>query len=277
MEKWIGDILLDVSPPERAKFKSPLILVHGLWTSGRCWRSWATHFSNLGWECWSVNFRGRYEKNALEVLNPLTFQDCLDDLKEVIRASEFPPVLLAHDLGGLMAQQAAAQVETSALALLASLPPREAMPELPRALRLLRLKYSPLLFLGRPFRLDDKDFRKNWLNALPPGEHAEPLRCLVADSTHLVREFFERRALLDPAPVRPPALVVAAGEDRVAPALSLRQLADRIGADFHEYAGHGHWIMGGENGGEEIVRDIHRWILKKTGEGILLAEFAERE
>lgn len=277
MEKWIGNILLDVSPPERGKFKCPLILIHGLWTTGRCWRSWATHFSNLGWECWAVNFRGRYEKNALEVLNQLSFQDCVDDLKEVIRTSEFPPVLLAHDLGGLVAQKAVAQVETSALALLACLPPREAMPELPRALRLLRLKYSPLLFLGRPFRLDEKDFRKHWLNALPPGEHAEPLRCLVVDSTHLVREFFERRVQLDPMPIRSPALVVAAGEDRVAPAMSLRQLADRIGADFRDYAGHGHWIMGGEGGGEEIVSDIHRWIVKKAGEGILLAEFAERE
>lgn len=271
MEKWIGNILLDVSPPERGKFKCPLILIHGLWTTGRCWRSWATHFSNLGWECWSVNFRGRFEENAIEVLKRLSFQDCVDDLKEVIRTSEFPPVLLAHDLGGLVAQKAVAQVETSALALLACLPPREAMPELPRALRLLRLKYSPLLFLGRPFRLDEKDFRKHWLNALPPGEHLEALQALVPESPELIREFFERRINLDPASIGSPVLVAAAREDRVAPPAALRQFAERIGADFRDFAGRGHWLMG-DAGGEEIVRDIHRWIVQKSGEEILIEE-----
>ena len=276
MEKWIGNILLDLWPPERAKFKSPLILVHGLWTSSRCWRGWATHFSNLGWECWAVNFRGRFEKNAVEVLRPLSFQDCIDDLKEVIRAAEFPPVLLAHDLGGLVAQKAAEEARISALVLLASLPPAEATAELPRALRLLRLKYSPLLFLRRPFCIDEKDFRKHWLNALPPSEHAAALGCLVVDSPHLVREFFERRVKLESGRVRSPALVVAAGQDRIAPAMSLRQLAERIGADFRDYAGHGHWIMG-ESDGEEITRDIHRWVIQKLGDEVLLAEFAERE
>lgn len=271
MEKWIGNILLDVSPPERGKFKCPLILIHGLWTTGRCWRSWATHFSNLGWECWSVNFRGRFEENAIEVLKRLSFQDCVNDLKEVIRTSEFPPVLLAHDLGGLVAQKAVAQVETSALALLACLPPREAMPELPRALRLLRLKYSPLLFLGRPFRLDEKDFRKHWLNALPPGEHLEALQALVPESPELIREFFERRINLDPASIGSPVLVAAAREDRVAPPAALRQFAERIGADFRDFAGRGHWLMG-DAGGEEIVRDIHRWIVQKSGEEILIEE-----
>lgn len=271
MEKWIGNILLDVSPPERGKFKCPLILIHGLWTTGRCWRSWATHFSNLGWECWSVNFRGRFEENAIEVLKRLSFQDCVNDLKEVIRTSEFPPVLLAHDLGGLVAQKAVAQVETSALALLACLPPREAMPELPRALRLLRLKYSPLLFLGRPFRLDEKDFRKHWLNALPPGEHLEALQALVSESPELIREFFERRIKLDPASIGSPVLVAAAREDRVAPPAALRQFAERIGADFRDFAGRGHWLMG-DAGGEEIVRDIHRWIVQKSGEEILIEE-----
>jgi pimeloyl-ACP methyl ester carboxylesterase len=274
MEKWIGKILIDVSPPEKVKFKAPLILIHGAWTSSRCWRRWATHLANLGWECWAVNFRGRFEENALEALKRVNFQDCVEDLKQVIRAAEFPPVLLGHDLGGLVARQAAAKERISALVLLASLPPSEVAPELPRALRLLRLKYSPLLFLRRPFRIEEKDFRKNWLNALPPAAHPEALRSLVPESPDLIREFFDRRARLDPKSIPAPILVVAARDDRVAPADSLRRFAELIGAEFREYAGHGHWIMD-EDEGEEITRDCHRWVVQKSAEEILLADLLE--
>jgi pimeloyl-ACP methyl ester carboxylesterase len=270
MEKWIGRILVDVSPPERAKFKAPVILVHGLWTSSRCWRAWATHFSNLGWECWSVNFRGRFEQNALEVLKRVGFDDCVDDLREVIRAAEFPPVVVAHDLGGLAALRAAGEEKISALILLSSLPPRDVTEARPRALRLLRLKYGPLLFFGRPFRIEERDFRKLWLVPSLAGG-PEPFGCLVPDGPHLIRELFDRRVKLDGEIYSAPILVVAAGEDRIAPAAAQRELAQKLGADYRCYPGHGHWIIG-EDGGEEITRDIHRWIVTRSGEDLLLGD-----
>ena len=271
MEKWIGSLLVDAWPPEKPKFKSPLILVHGLWSSSRCWRPWGAHFSNLGWDCWAVNFRGRFEERALEALKRLRFQDCLDDLRQAIRAAPFPPVLLAHDLGGLMAQKAAEEEKVSALILLSSLPPREVMASLPRDLRLLRLKYAPLLFLRRPFPIEAEDFRKHWLASLPLGSHAEPLRCLVPDSGYLAAEFFDRRVRINPKSVHCPVLVVGGSDDRVVSAASLRDLARWLGAGLREYPGHGHWMMG-EQSGAEIVRDIHRWIVKQLGEEILLGE-----
>jgi hypothetical protein len=49
-------------------------------------------------------------------------------------------------------------------------------------------------------------------------------------------------------------------------------MAAWLGADFKEYPGQGHWLI--ERDGESIVRDIHRWIIQKLGEKILLAEFS---
>ena len=218
-----------------------------------------------------MNFRGRFEEKSFEALKRLSLDDCLDDLKQVIRSAPFPPVLLAHGLGGVIAQKAAEEEGVSALILLSALPPREIMATLPRALKLLRLKYSPLLFLRRPFRIEEKDFRENWLASLPASQHLEALNCLVADSSHLIGEFFDSGVRLDPNSIRCPVLVVGGREDRVAPVASLRELAKRLGADFREHANHGHWMMG-EGGGEEIVREIHRWIVKKSGEEILLGE-----
>lgn len=276
MEKWIGGLLVDASPPEKPKFRPPLVLVHGLWSGSWCWHPWATHFSNLGWECWAVNFRGRFEERAPQILKQLKFQDCVEDLKRVIRAAPFPPVLLAHSLGGLIAQQAAEEERLSALVLLSSLPPGKIKMITSHALRLLRLKYSPLIFFGRPFRLEQRDLRRSWLASLPESQRPDILKRMVPESSHLISEFFSRSVEVDPKRIRCPVLVVGGGEDRVVPMASMREMAQWLGADLKEYLNHGHWMMG-EGGGEEVVRDIHRWIVQKLGEKILLAEFSEQE
>jgi pimeloyl-ACP methyl ester carboxylesterase len=106
---------------------------------------------------------------------------------------------------------------------------------------------------------------------LPPAGHPEALRSLVPESPDLIREFFDRRVKLDPKSIPAPIRVVAPGDDRVAPPDSLRRFAAQIGAEFREFPGHGHWMMG-EDDGEEITRDIHRWIVQKSGDDMLLEE-----
>lgn len=275
MEMWIGDLLADASPPEKPRFKAPLLLVHGLWTGSWCWQAWATHFSNLGWECWAVNLRGRFEKEWQPVLKRLHFQRCVEDVRKVVRGAPYPPVVMGHSLGGLIAQRVAEQEEVSALVLLSSLPPPRAGKAAPRPLRLLRLKYSLLMALRRPFCLEQKDFRSIWLASVPESEQPDILRRMVPESIYLIREFFFRRAEIDPERIRCPVLVVGGSEDRVVPAVSLREVAQSLRADLKQYPDHGHWVMG-EAGGDVVVRDIHRWIVQKLGEGILLAEFSEQ-
>ncbi|HEY3166882.1 MAG TPA: alpha/beta hydrolase, partial [Candidatus Binatia bacterium] len=228
MEKWIGNLLVDASPPEKPKFKAPLILIHGTWTNSGCWQPWSTHFANLGWECWAINFRGRFGREAFQELKRLTFDDCLEDLKRVIRASPFPPVLLAHSLGALVAAKAAEREPLSALVLLSALPPREIRTALPRPLRLLRLKYAPLLWLRRPFRIDDGDFRATWLHSMDESRRREILETLVPESGRLAKDFFDRRIGISGDSVRCPVLVVSGRDDRVAPVESQREMAERL-------------------------------------------------
>ena len=115
MEHWITDLLVDFFPPEKPKFKAPLVLVHGLWTGSWCWQSWATHLSNLGWECYAVNFRGRFEEKPLQALKTLSFDDCVRDLANMLGSFSFPPVVVAHSMGSLVAAKAAAEKNLSAL------------------------------------------------------------------------------------------------------------------------------------------------------------------
>ena len=273
MKKLIGDVTLDIFPPEFAKFKSPLILIHSLWTNSSCWIEWATHFANLGWEVWSINFRGRAGRQE-EELQGLTVEVCKEDLKVVIRNSASPPVLLAHGFGGLIARRAAAEAEIAALIYLSSAPGNSS--EMPRGLKLLRLKYGLLLFLGRAFRLTEKDFSEIYLNCVPLERRAAILRRMTLESPHLSRDFLHGKLDHYPANVPYPQFLVGGSADTVMPISSLRLLASKWHADLLEYSNHGHWIMG-EADGEKIVRDIHRRVVQKLGERILLADFASRE
>lgn len=272
MKLRIADLPADKFPPERPKFKAPLILVHGLWTGSWCWRSWATHFSNLGWECWAVNWRGRLEKIPNEGLAARTFSDCAEELTRVIRTGTSPPVLVAHSMGALMALKAAENQNPAALILVSPLPPRELHIARTRACRLLYLKYFPLLFLRQPFCLEERDFRRSMLDSLPATVQSEIINRAVPESSALIRDFFEFRDDIAPSRVRCPILVLGGGKDVITPVTASRATADWLGADFQAYPDQGHWLI--EKDGESITRDIHRWVVQKLGDTILLAEFS---
>lgn len=276
MKKEIGSLTAEIYPPENPKFKPPLILVHGLWSGGWSWHEWATHWSNLGWECWVVNFRGRSEKRAEEILPRLTFGDWVNDLQSVVRESAYPPVLLGHDFGGLAAMKVAEGSALSAVILVAALPPAQIKAAPTQPFRLLRLKYSPLIFLRRSFRPAEKDISESWLSSVTEYRRAAIFRRMVPESSPLTKEFFYRSVKTDPALIRCPVLMAGGGQDRLVALPAFRELASELGAQLLEYPNHGHWIIG-EAEGQRRVREMHRWVVQKLGESILVAEFPQEQ
>jgi pimeloyl-ACP methyl ester carboxylesterase len=269
MIQIIAGLLSDRYPPEKVKFRSPLVLVHGLWSGSSCWRLWANHFSNLGWDCSAINFRGRFGDSPGDDLRRLAVQDCVRDLTAVIGSFSFPPLVAAMNLGALIALKAAEQCPLSALILISPALPRNLQTTRSRARRLLRLKYSPLIFLRRPIRIDAKDFSESFLYPLPAGKHYDIYKQTVPESPLLVREFLLPRSDLSSKP-RFPILVLAGVEDVIQPVENSRELARWLMGDCKEYAGQGHWLI--EQDSQSVVRDIHRWAIQQLSEQILLAE-----
>ncbi len=268
--------MVDISPPEKQKFRSPVILVHGLWTGSWCWSGWATRFSNLGWECWSVNMRGRVEESRGRTVSQLTFERCVEDLRDVIRAAGPKAVLVGHSLGGIMAMEAADDNNISALILVSPPLPGNEPKSMGRSLQLLRLKYFLPVVLRLPICIKEDDFSRHWLGSLPRACHGDVLRRLVPESSYLVQRLFKPQVSPESAlVVRCPVLVMAGMDDRVVPVEAVRQRARLLGAEFKEYPDRGHWMVE-EEGWEEVVNDIHRWIVQGLGEEILLAEFPGR-
>jgi len=272
MMKKVSGLSTDRYPPERPKFKAPLLLVHGLWTGSWCWKTWATHFCNLGWDCWAVNFPGRAAKGDDRVLPELNPERCVADLARVIRSFSSPPVVVAHDTGALVALKVAEETSLAALVLASPPQPGNAKTRKPRVLRLLRLKYLMLIYLGRPFRIDEKDLQKIILAPLSESVRAQISRQIVSESSQMIAELFGSRVEIDPNRLPCPCLVLYGAQDPITPPASAHELAHWLSADFKEYRDQGHWLI--EYDGKTIVRDIHRWIIQKLGEKVLLADFS---
>jgi len=272
MKTVIAGLSADHYPPEQEKFKSPLLLVHGVWSGPWCWQTWATHFCNLGWDCIAVDLRRRATENPLENLPDLSFDDCVRELVGAIRCFSNPPVLVAMNLGALMALKALEKSTPAALILVSPLPPANLPAARSRTQRLLWLKYRLLLFLGGPFRIDEKDFRVHFLTPLPENLQDDLTRQTVPELSALVREFLAPRIGLEPAALSCPLLVLGGTHDKLNPPATGSRMAQWLGGEFTEYSAQGHWLI--EHDGESIVRDIHRWIIKGLGEKILLTEFS---
>ena len=271
MKHLIAGLSAERYPPEQAKFRSPLLLVHGVWSGAWCWQSWATHFCNLGWECIAIDLRRRSPQNPMGSLHNLRFSDCIQDLAAFIHSFSIPPVLLAMDLGALMALKVCEQSKISAL-ILVSPPSPGNLAARSRPQRLLWLKYGLLIFLQRPFRIDERDFRTYFLAPLPENLQSRLSRQIVPEPSALAREFLAPRVNLESEPLNCPILVLGGSEDRITPPATSRRIAEWLGGEFREYPGQGHWLI--EMNGEPIVRDVHRWIIQKLGEKILLADFS---
>jgi pimeloyl-ACP methyl ester carboxylesterase len=259
-------------PPEKPKFKAPLLLVHGLWTGPWCWQSWATHFCNLGWDCVAVDLRRRSADDLIKTLRDVTFEDCVRNLEEDIHSFSTPPVLVAMNLGALMALKALAKSKLTALVLISPSVPNNFDSGRSRLRRLLWLKYRFVIFLRRPVQIDDKDFRNNFLTPLPEHLQIAISKQTAPEPSPLVREFLKPRVKLESGPLDCPLLVLAGTEDKLTPAPTSNKMAQSLGGEFRQYPGRGHWLI--EDGGEGIVRDIHRWIIQRHGEKILLAELS---
>jgi pimeloyl-ACP methyl ester carboxylesterase len=272
MKQLVAGSLAERYPPEQAKFKSPLVLVHGVWSGAWCWQSWATHFCNLGWECIAVDLRRRSKPNPPKNLSRLSFDDCVRDLTEIIRSFSIPPILLAMNLGALMALKAFEKAKLSALILVSPSSPANIADAQSRAQRLLWLKYRWLTVLRRPFRIAEKDFRTHFLTSLPENLQRALYQRTLLEPSAVAREFLAARVHVTSGILSCPLLVLGGSEDNLTPTATSNRLTQWLGGEFREYRGQGHWLI--EQDGESIVRDIHRWIIRKLGEKILLAEFS---
>ena len=168
---------------------------------------------------------------------------------------------MGHGTGARLALAAAPDCEVTA-AVLAAPDISPYLAALPRAMRLLRLRYLALLAMRRRILIRPADFRELWLGTVPPGQQRDIVGALVPEPPQMVRALFERGIALPE--LRFPALVLGGAEDRAVPSEAARDFARDIGAAYLEAAGRGHWLL--DDG--DLVGQTHRWLVRTLGEDI---------
>ncbi|MCL6602223.1 MAG: alpha/beta fold hydrolase [Paenibacillus sp.] len=129
-EKYLGDndlyleIFEGVIPPKVANNRPPLLFVHGAFTGSWMWSKYIPHFIGEGWKCYVMNLRSHYKSRLLD-MTKITFEDYIEDIKEVISECGAPPILIGFSMGGILAQKLAETAEIAGLVLIDSSISRE--------------------------------------------------------------------------------------------------------------------------------------------------------
>ncbi len=130
IEKYVGenDLFLEIFEGERSEDKvddkPPLLFVHGAYTGSWMWSKYIPHFMEVGYRCYVMNMRGHYKSRAMDMTR-ISFEDYLDDIREIIGECEKPPIIIGFSMGGLLCQKLAEEGTIAGLILVDSSISRE--------------------------------------------------------------------------------------------------------------------------------------------------------
>lgn len=227
-----------------------IVMVHGAFCGGWSFDTFRRPFEAAGYEVLSPDLRGHAAHEPGEAVIGLSMSDYARDIVDLCRSLDEPPVLVGHSMGGLICQLAARKVEVEALALLAPSPPwGVAGWSIEEAIAAFGVHFMSPFTTGavEPNRQLMRTFT---LDRMSRAEAAPILAQMRHESARAVRETLNwwldpfMTTSLGPGPLDARSLVIAGEDDRVHPARTVRQTAERIGAEYVCMPGMSHWLTG---------------------------------
>lgn len=95
-------------------YKGCILCVHGICHGAWCFENFLTYFSDNGYDCYALSFRGHAGSGGHENLNEYNLSDYSDDIKKCIEycksekcehKMKSAPYLLGHSMGGAVVQK----------------------------------------------------------------------------------------------------------------------------------------------------------------------------
>lgn len=236
---------------ESARFRHPLLFIHGLWTGSWVWHGFMGYLAHRGWDSWAPSF---LEGTAAPS------EDRVDQLIALCRTLPSPPVIVAHDAGAMVAIRLASAVGAPAVVGIAPLLSRRdaptggifAWPQFWTA-RLFGRELAPPTGAGRSLFLD------------PRLDQPDSLR---SDAGPMFRQLASAVLGFPEEAIAPPMLLIGTTGDAITSAEHVEQLAARRGWSFHRHSAATHFPMV-VSGWERLAHDVHRWLVRTLGEQLL--------
>jgi pimeloyl-ACP methyl ester carboxylesterase len=266
---------------------APIVLIHGLWMTPRCWEHWVERLERRGHQVLTPAYPGlEVEVEALREdptpIAEVTIPDTLAYLQKVIGELDSPPILIGHSFGGALVQILLDRGHGCTGVAIDSVP-TEGVRVVPRS----QIKASfPVLdnpanrHRAVPFTL--KQFHYAFTNTMSEQDTAE-----IYERYHVAApgSWIWGGVLANFTPghqdtwvnfandERAPLLFIAGGADHIVPPAVNRANAERFAksrahTDYKEFEGRSHYTVG-QPGWEDVADFALNWCNEHTGRGVL--------
>jgi pimeloyl-ACP methyl ester carboxylesterase len=230
-----------------------IVLINGLWMTALSWEHWVRHYGEKGYRVIAANWPGMEGDIELLRRDPSSFAnlgltEVVDHYEQIIGELETPPVIIGYGFGGLIAQILLDRGWGAAGVAIASAPVK-GIARLP--LSMLKLAFS---LLGDSFNshettsLTPKQFHRAFANSLTESESLDVFKRYIVPAPNrvLLQTAFANFTRYTAITVnfrndtRAPLLLVAGGQDRVAPSSIVKANFDlyresKAETDYKEY------------------------------------------
>jgi pimeloyl-ACP methyl ester carboxylesterase len=238
-----------------------IVLIPGLWMTALSWENWVKHYADKGYRVIAANWPGM--EGDIEQLrrDPSSFAnlgltEVVDHYEQIIGELETPPVIIGYGFGGLIAQILLDRGWGVAGVAIASAPVR-GIARLP--LSMLKLAFS---VLGNSFNshettsLTPRQFHRAFTDSLTETESLDAFKRYIVPAPNRVllqtafANFTRHTAITVNFrnDTRAPLLLVAGGQDRVAPSSMVKANFDlyresKAETDYKEYPKQTHFTL----------------------------------
>ena len=260
-----GGIERIVYTPRERRFRTPILMLHGMWHGAWGWQPWQEFFARRGWETHAFSLPGHGGSPVQRPIRWCTLDYYLRFLAAEVARLETPPVLIGHSMGGALVQWYLKHISD----------------ELPAAVLVAPWTAHAMLatILGQ-FRLDFIGAALSLLTLTATPNMRNPrvaARALITEGALLSPEELHARlgpeSLLvlfqhnppfwfPPQKVSAPVLWLAAGADAFFSVARQERSAARYGAEFVLIEGEGHDLMI-ERGSRRTAEIVHDWLAEQ--------------
>ena len=256
----VGGLTAMVADAERADGERPhLLFLHGMFAGAWMFAPIQRWFADRGYSSHAINLRGHYGSQPVADFGRVSVYDFVDDALHLARALA-QPIVIGHSMGGLLAQKLAEAGAARAAILVSAAPPRGIVVTGP-SLVVRQLKHLFPILASRPIVPTRSDADALIFNCVPPAEREAFFAQLVPESGRAGRELSLSGVPVDERKVRCPVLSIGAAQDRFVLPYVARALARKYGADYREFPGRGHFMLG-EPGWEQVAIGMEEWIAR---------------